>query len=134
MHTVPQKTYRYSPQRERLYQVLSGTDTHPTANWLYDQLKKEFPSLSLGTVYRNLGILIEQGKAKKIDAGSTFDRYEAKTTPHYHLICRTCGKIIDIEENVFPELVDTMRHKTCFDIDGYRIDFFGTCRTCAKKT
>jgi Fur family transcriptional regulator, peroxide stress response regulator len=134
METPQKKSYRFSRQRERLYQLLSGTDSHPTANWLYDHLKPEFPSLSLGTVYRNLGILIEQGKARKIDAGSTFDRYEAKTTPHYHLICRTCGKIIDIEESVFPELVDTMQHNTDFSIDGYRIDFFGTCHTCRKNS
>jgi Fur family transcriptional regulator, peroxide stress response regulator len=84
----PAKQYRSNRQRERLLAILRSTESHPTAAWLYDRLKEEFPSLSLGTVYRNLAILIEQRLAKKIDEGSTFDRFEAKTTLHYHLICK----------------------------------------------
>jgi len=133
MQNIPGKTYRYSRQRERLLAILRSTETHPTAAWLYDRLKKEFPSLSLGTVYRNLAILIAQGLVRKIDAGSTFDRYEAKTTPHYHLICRTCGKIVDFEKRFFPEIDEEIRRATDFDIEGHRIDFFGTCSECRRK-
>ena len=127
------KPYRYSRQRERLLAILRSTGCHPTAAWLYDKLKPEFPSLSLGTVYRNLTILVDQGLVQKIDAGSTFDRFEAKTGPHYHLICRTCGKIVDFKERSFPEIDDEIRRKTDFDIEGHRIDFFGTCHDCRKK-
>ena len=131
-HSV--KHYRYSRQRERILEVLSSTGSHPTATWLYDKLKPEFPRLSLGTVYRNLAILIDLGLARKIDAGSTFDRFEAKTTPHYHLICRKCGKIVDYEERFFTEINEVIRHSTDFDIEGHRIDFFGTCHTCKEKS
>ena len=124
------KHYRYSRQRERILEVLRSTESHPTATWLYDKLKPEFPRLSLGTVYRNLAILIEQGLAQKIDAGSTFDRFEAKTEPHYHLICRKCGKIEDFEKHFFPEIDEEIRQSTDFDIEGHRIDFFGTCSEC----
>ena len=91
-----QKVFRQSKQRNRILELLRSTDRHPTADWLYQQLKNEFPYLSLGTVYRNLGTLIEQGLVKKIHFGSTFDRFEAKTQPHYHLICESCGNIIDV--------------------------------------
>jgi Fur family peroxide stress response transcriptional regulator len=128
------KPYRHSRQRERLLAILRATESHPTATWLYDRLKKEFPSLSLGTVYRNLAILIEQGQVRKIDAGSTFDRFEAKTTPHYHLICNRCGKIVDFEEILFPELNATISHSADFDIETHRIDFFGTCPDCRTKS
>lgn len=127
-HSV--KQYRSSRQRERLLAHLRSTNTHPTASWLYDRLKTEFPNLSLGTVYRNLSILIEQGLVKKIDAGSTFDRFEAKTTPHDHLICKKCGKIIDFEQRFFPEINDEISRSVDFDIESHRIDFFGTCPDC----
>ncbi len=131
-HSV--KNYRYSRQRERLLAILRSTESHPTATWLYERLKPEFPSLSLGTVYRNLAILVDQDLVQKIDAGSTFDRFEAKTTPHYHLICRQCGKIVDFEERFFPEIDEKIRRTTDFDIEGHRIDFFGTCSACRRKS
>ena len=128
------KHYRYSRQRERILEVLRSTESHPTATWLYDKLKPEFPRLSLGTVYRNLTILIDLGLARKIDAGSTFDRFEAKTEPHYHLICRKCGKIFDFGARFFPEIDEEIRRSTDFDIEGHRIDFFGTCSDCNRKS
>ena len=126
--------YRYSRQRERLLVILRSTSSHPTAAWLYDRLKPEFPHLSPGTVYRNLTILIEQGLVRKIDAGSTFDRFEAKTDPHYHLICRKCGTITDFEKRFFTEIDEEIRSSTDFAIDGHRIDFFGTCADCRAKS
>ena len=97
-----QKKNRQSKHRERILELLRSTDTHPTADWVYDQLKKEYPQLSLGTVYRNLTILLEMGLAKKIHFGSTYDRFEAKTEPHYHLICESCGKIQSIHMIIMP--------------------------------
>ena len=88
--------YKRSRQRERLLELLTSTGAHPTAGWLYDRLKKEFPDLSMGTVYRNLNILMEQDLVRKIDFGSTFDRFEARTDPHYHFICERCGSVSDL--------------------------------------
>jgi Fur family transcriptional regulator, peroxide stress response regulator len=131
---TPENRYRYSRQRERLLEILRSTASHPTATWLYDRLKPEFPNLSLGTVYRNLAILINQTLVHKIDAGSTFDRFEAKTAPHYHLICRKCGNITDFEKHLFHEIDDEIRRTTDFAIEGHRIDFFGTCAECRGKS
>ena len=133
-HYPSGKQYRYSRQRERILEVLRSTQSHPTATWLYDTIKSEFPRLSLGTVYRNLAILVDQGLVQKIDAGSTFDRFEAKTEPHYHLICRKCGKIEDFEKLFFPEIDEEISRSTDFDIEGHRIDFFGTCSDCNRKS
>ena len=133
-HYPSGKQYRYSRQRERILEVLRSTQSHPTATWLYDTIKSEFPRLSLGTVYRNLAILVDQGLVQKIDAGSTFDRFEAKTEPHYHLICRKCGKIEDFEKHFFPEIDEEISRSTDFDIEGHRIDFFGTCSDCNRKS
>lgn len=127
------KTYRQSRQRERILQLLKQTDTHPTADWLYEQLKKEFSKLSLGTVYRNLSILTDQGLVQKIHSGSTFNRFEANQALHYHLICEKCGKIEDFKMPAHKELDEQASRMTDFMIRKHRIDFFGICSNCQKK-
>ena len=71
MDRKKEKVYRQSKQRNRILEVLRATDSHPTADWLYQQLKPEFPNLSLGTVYRNLTMLIKEGFIKKIHFDNT---------------------------------------------------------------
>ena len=124
--------YKRSRQRERLLDLLSGTGTHPTAGWLYDRMKKEFPDLSMGTVYRNLNILNEQGLVRKIDFGSTFDRFEAKTVPHYHFICERCGSVSDLPLPVDEKLNERVSTSTGFKARRHRIEFYGVCDRCAK--
>mgnify|MGYP003940211317 CR=1 FL=1 len=129
-----QKTFRQSKQRNRLLELLRSTDTHPTADWLYRQLKDEFPNLSLGTVYRNLATLIERGLVKKIHFGSTFDRFEANTQPHYHLICESCGKIFDFEmPATYNNLNEQAKQHTAFTIRHHKLEFFGVCQQCKAK-
>ncbi len=89
--------YRRSRQRERILELLQATGAHPTADWLYGRLRREFPRLSMGTVYRNIGILIEQGRLSRIAFGSTFDRLDANLQPHYHFLCERCDAIIDLD-------------------------------------
>ena len=122
--------YRQSKQRNRILELLRSTDSHPAADWLYEQLKKEFPHLSLGTIYRNLSFLIDQGQVKKIHFGSTFDRFEANIKPHYHLICESCGKIIDLEMPVDKDLNNQAAKRTSFTILHHKIEFFGFCEEC----
>ncbi len=125
--------YRNSRQRARLLALLQNTKSHPTADWLYSQLKPEFPSLSLGTVYRNLAILVEQSLVKKIHSGSTFDRFEARTEPHYHLICIRCHTISDFYMPEYQEINERASHMTNFHIQGHKIEFYGLCSACQNK-
>jgi len=122
--------FRQSKHRDRILELLRSTDTHPTADWIYDQLKKEFPQLSLGTVYRNLSMLIDMGLVKKIHFGSTFDRFEANTKPHYHLICESCGKIIDFEMPIYNDLNSQANQLSGFTIHHHKLEFFGVCEDC----
>jgi Fur family transcriptional regulator, peroxide stress response regulator len=125
--------YRQSKQRERLLKLLRSTDLHPTADWLYSRLKKEFPRLSLGTVYRNLAVLIEQGLVKKLQHGSTFDRFEANIIPHCHLVCEQCGRITDFDMPLHQDLNVEAAGLADFSVAYHKIEFFGTCRKCKKK-
>lgn len=127
------KKYKRSKQRERILELLGSTVSHPTASWIYDKLKKEIPELSLGTVYRNLNILIEQGLIRKIDFGSTCDRYDADISPHYHFICERCGSIIDLKIPIDGELNKTVEKATNFKTKRHRIEFYGLCDKCSKK-
>lgn len=86
----------------------------------------------MGTVYRNLNILIEQGLVKKIDFGSTYDRFEARTEPHYHFICENCNAIIDIDVPIDNTLNDKIAHETGLTPNSHRIEFFGICNNCKK--
>ena len=125
--------YKRSKQRERIYALLQKTSIHPTASWIYDQLKSEFPDLSMGTVYRNLNILVEQGLIRKIDFGSTFDRYDANTAPHYHFICERCGSITDLAMPIDTTLNEKVESTTSFKAKRHRIEFYGFCDRCFDK-
>lgn len=128
------KKYKFSKQRKRILEVLQSTGTHPTAAWIYDELRSEFPDLSMGTVYRNLNILIDQGIIKKIDFGSTFDRFDANTSEHYHFICEKCGAIYDLEMPIIYKLNDDVKDETNFEVHSHRIEFYGICDKCRAKT
>ena len=122
--------YKRSRQRERIFQLLRSTGSHPSADWIYGRLKEEFPNLSMGTVYRNLSILMDQGLVKKIDFGSTFDRFDANTVPHYHFICERCGVISDLEMEIDPTLEERVNRSTRFTVRHHRIEFYGLCDRC----
>ncbi len=123
--------YKRSRQREKILSILKATKTHPTASWVYDELKKEFNNLSMGTVYRNINILIDQKLVKKIEAGSSFDRFDANTDTHYHFVCRECGAIDDLEVEVIDDLNEKVRKATGYEVEDHRLDFYGSCPGCA---
>ena len=122
--------YRKSQQRERILEILKETKSHPTADWIYMKLKEEIPELSLGTVYRNLKVLMDQGLIQKLPFGSTFDRFEAKIAPHYHLVCEKCGVVEDFEMPQYSEINVQAEKMSAFKISRHRIDFFGLCEKC----
>lgn len=133
--TIAEKQrYKRSRQRNRILELLRETGTHPTADWIYEHLKKEFPHLSMGTVYRNLNILIDQGLVRKIDFGSTFDRFDANIDPHYHFICEECGKIADLDLPIDENLNARVTEATSFSAMRHRIEFYGICDRCRTRS
>jgi Fur family transcriptional regulator, peroxide stress response regulator len=122
---------RRSRQRDRILDLLRGTRTHPTANWIYGKLRREFPNLSMGTVYRNLGLLVEQDLVNRIDFGSTFDRYEARTLPHHHFICESCGAVADLEVPIDDSLTKRLAAAAGREVSRHEIRLYGTCDKCA---
>lgn len=130
MKTDSPKKYRNSKQRQRTLEILRSTDIHPTATWVYDQLRNEFPSLSLGNVYRNLRILAAQGEILELKFGSTFDRFCANITPHYHFVCESCGSIKDVDIPQAEELNKKVENSTNYRVNHHRLEFYGYCDEC----
>lgn len=126
------KKYKRSRQRDRIIEILQETKSHPSADWLYDKLKKEFPNLSMGTVYRNLNILSEQGLIRKIDFGSTFSRFDADVSPHYHLICEKCSSVADFKLPIYDEIKEKVEKMANFNVSRHRIEFYGLCKNCEE--
>jgi Fur family transcriptional regulator, peroxide stress response regulator len=122
--------YKRSRQRERILGILRGTNTHPTASWVYDELKKEFNNLSMGTVYRNINILIDQNLVQKIESGSSFDRFDANIEQHYHFVCKECGSIDDLPIAAFDDLNEKINQMTEYQAEKHRLDFHGVCPGC----
>ena len=123
---------RKSKQRDRILELLQSDRLHVTANWIYDNLRQEFPTLSLGNVYRNLNILVDQDKAVRLGFGSTFDLYEAKREPHYHFICTRCGSIEDVTvpPRLQAELLSFVEENAGHTVTEQTVEFRGVCSSC----
>jgi Fe2+ or Zn2+ uptake regulation protein len=103
---------RHTKQRQAILDVLRRSRSHPTADMVYEEVKKLIPALSKGTVYRNLKVLLEEGEISELALSGTMSRYEGNGKDHYHFICERCGKIIDLEEPIDRDLDRHLEEKT----------------------
>ena len=125
---------KYSRQREAIKEFMMTRMDHPTADIVYMNVRKEFPNISLGTVYRNLTLLSDMGELLRLRVGDGVDHFDATTTPHYHFICTDCGAVTDLELPIMHS-IDTVADESFGGrIDGHVTYFYGTCEHCLKKT
>lgn len=125
---------KYSRQRASIKEYLINTHGHPTADTVYLHVKKEFPNISLGTVYRNLNLLADMGEAVKISTPDGGDRFDGDTHPHYHVVCTSCGKVIDLmtEESYIHSVNQEAEKHFDGTIDSHKLLFYGTCADCLE--
>ena len=121
---------RYSRQRELIFEALRHTKEHPTAEMLYRWLKPENPCLSLGTVYRNLNLLAEEGAITRMPF--PVERYDADTHPHPHFCCDECGSVYDIDLPYDPSVDEKARQASGHDVTGHQVTFHGVCAQCRR--
>ena len=123
---------RYSKQRELIFDAVMNTTEHPTAETIYFQLKPENSALSLGTVYRNLNQLVEEGKLMRLPF--PVERYDANTSPHAHFLCCVCGCVYDLMGISYDSSLDEKAQLTSgHSINQHELFFDGTCTHCAEK-
>lgn len=124
---------KYSRQRESIKKFLMGRSDHPTAETIYQNLRVEFPKISLGTVYRNLALLTELGEIQTISTGIGPDRFDANVEPHYHFICRHCGAVLDLKMQGLEHINLLAQHEFQGEIESHSVFFYGSCKDCLNQ-
>ena len=124
---------RKTKQKEAILEVLRGTNSHPTADWVYNEVRKDIPNISLGTVYRNLRMLREGGEILELDLCGTLARFDARRDNHYHFRCEKCGRVFDVDMPVDEEMDRKATQNTGFKISCHRLEFRGICRECQRS-
>ena len=121
---------RLTTQRQIILEELLKVTSHPTANEVYDMVRKRLPRIGLGTVYRNLELMAETGMILKLEVGGTQKRFDATVTPHYHVRCMECGKVDDIKMPVQEDINEIAAQVSHYQILGHHIEFTGLCSDC----
>ncbi len=121
---------KYSRQREAIKNFLSLRTDHPTADTIYLNLRQSFPNISLGTVYRNLSLLVSTGEIVKLSCDGKMDRFDWNTDPHYHVMCTMCGCVQDLPMKPLSDLNQQASQLFDGSIDSHQVMFYGTCRNC----
>lgn len=121
---------RRSKQKEAILRVLKSTTSHPTADWVYERVRREIPNISLGTVYRNLRLLTQEGEVQELDLTGGVSRFDANTSNHYHFRCERCGRVFDLEEAVDETMDARVAEKTGFKVTHHCLEFRGLCNDC----
>ena len=123
---------KHSHQRELIKNNLINRFDHPTADMVYQSIRQELPTISMGTVYRNLRFLVEQGDAASLKLGDGREHFDGHVRPHYHFICQKCGQIEDIFIEEFPICEQASKHCSG-EITGHNTYFYGLCSKCKTK-
>jgi Fur family peroxide stress response transcriptional regulator len=126
-------TQRNTRQRDAILNILRHTDSHPTADWVYEQARKIIPNISKGTVYRNLNLLIKAGEISELNLSGTMSRFEGRPENHYHFRCERCGRVFDLDQPVNKDLDNEVAAKTGFEVSYHQLEFRGLCHDCQQK-
>ena len=121
-------THKHSKKRDAILECVRSTGSHPSAEWVYAQLKPKIPDLSLGTVYRNLSMFKEEGIIASLGIVKGMERFERNPEPHTHFICNRCSAVIDVEDLDPPTHLG--QSVTCGSVDQCILTFTGTCQQC----
>lgn len=125
---------KYSKQREAILNFLAKRKDHPTADVIYQEVRKEFPNISLGTVYRNLALFHEEKRIFSLHPGDGKEHFDGNNQDHYHFFCNHCQKVLDLNLPYQEEINEKAQHDFSGVIETHRTCFYGLCPDCAKHT
>lgn len=121
---------KFSKQRKMILDTILESDVHPTADFIYNHLKKGNPELSLGTVYRNLSQLVDNGFIGKVSMPNEPDRFDKNTKIHAHLVCECCHEVYDIDTISINSFISELSQEKNISINSYNIILNGICENC----
>jgi Fur family peroxide stress response transcriptional regulator len=131
---LKERDFRITPQRLAILKILAASEGHPSVDDIYQEVKAEFPTTSLATVYKTVSLLKELNEVLELGFPDGSNRYDGyNPVPHPHAICMKCKKIMDPELMNLDELSQEMSKKTGYKIFHHRLDFFGLCPECQQK-
>ena len=122
---------RQTKQKQIIYDALKTLD-HPTATEVYGYIRGEYPSVSRATVFRVLGGFVTNGRALELRAAGNEVRYDYNVHPHYHARCMRCGRVADVVADGLPQGGLTVKAECGFSVEGYSVEFFGSCKECME--
>ena len=123
---------RMTKQRKVVLEELRKTCSHPSADELYEIVRRRMPRISMGTVYRNLEVLSELGEIQKLELSGALKRYDGHPHRHYHIRCVQCDKVVDAPIAPLNQLEDELYNTTVFEIIGHNLEFTGLCPACSQ--
>ncbi|AVP37478.1 transcriptional repressor [Staphylococcus felis] len=132
INTLRQAGVRITPQRQAILSFLIKSDTHPTADEIYQSLSPDFPNISVATIYNNLKVFKNTGIVKELSYGDASSRFDFDTQNHYHVICESCGKIVDFHYPLLHEVEKLAQHVTDFEVSHHRMEIYGICQECKE--
>ena len=121
---------RNTVQRQIILDTLKTLDTHPTVEDLHKEIQKNYPSIGMATVYRNLRQLTEQGLIMQIATLDDVARYDGCADPHYHFHCKVCKGTFDLEIDLINGMENVIKNKYGFRVDSHDVTFTGACAKC----
>jgi Fur family ferric uptake transcriptional regulator len=124
---------RMTRQRKVILETLREMATHPSAEEVYEVVRRQLPRISLGTVYRNLEVLSELGKIQKLELGGTIKRFDWNTKKHYHIRCINCDRVDDAPMGFMDNVETALDDTTGYQITGHRLEFLGLCPHCLEQ-
>lgn len=124
---------RNTRQRQVVLEELRKLESHPTAAELYELARRRLPRISLGTVYRNLELLVQMGVIRKVETTAAESRFDSETDRHHHVHCVCCGQVADARELPEDPANWEIENVNGYEIHGFRLDFVGVCPDCQQK-
>ena len=126
--------YRLTPQRMAVLSILAESREHPSAQDIYQQVRRDFPMTSLATVYKTITLLREMGQVLELGYSHDSSRYDGyNPAPHPHLVCVNCKRIVDCECDAIGDLSRQIARESGYKMTGLRLDLLGLCPDCQKE-
>jgi len=125
-----EKGFKLTPQRLAILRYLEGNRNHPSAEDIFRDIRKVYPTISFATVYNTVQALVERGELMEINIDPGRRHFDPDSRPHHHIRCTSCGKIADVmvDYSAYLELPEKIQED--FDVTGNHVDFFGLCSDC----
>jgi len=128
---APSTGFRLTPQRQAILDAVHSTECHPDATWIYERVRQSLPHISLGTVYRNLGRLAQEGLIRELVLDDQVSHWDGLVDSHDHIVCVRCGRVANIEVSGLPDsLTDQEVRPAGYLILGYQLCLRGLCPEC----